>query len=93
MNGRGESDSLILPEKPSKKGCGAPQSAEGVERRRLAKGNLAAQNRVQAQDRRALQRALDRVRQAANQPFVRHHPRQKPSALAAHAGICAGGAG
>jgi hypothetical protein len=25
--------------------------------------------------------------------LVRHHPRQEPSALAAHAGICAGGAG
>jgi hypothetical protein len=24
---------------------------------------------------------------------VRHYPRQEPSALAAHAGICAGGAG
>jgi retron-type reverse transcriptase len=64
MNGRGESDSLIVSEKPPNKGGGVPQPAEGVERRRLAKGNLAEQTRVRAQDRRALQRALDQVRQA-----------------------------
>jgi hypothetical protein len=82
MNGRRESDSLIVSEKLPNKGCGAPQFAEGVERRRLAKGNLVEQTKARAQDWRALQRALDRVRQAANQPFVRHYPRQEPNALA-----------
>jgi RNA-directed DNA polymerase len=65
MNGRRESDSLIVSEKLPNKGCGAPQFAEGVERRRLAKGNLVEQTKARAQDWRALQRALDRVRQAA----------------------------
>jgi hypothetical protein len=65
MNGRRESDSLIVSEKLPNKGCGAPRSAEGVERRRLAKGNRVEQTKARAQDRRTLQRALDRVRQAA----------------------------
>lgn len=40
MNGCGKSDSPIVPVKPSNKGCGAPLSAERVEERGLAKGNL-----------------------------------------------------
>jgi len=40
MNGCGKSDSPIVPEKPSNKGCGALWSAEKVEERRLTKGNL-----------------------------------------------------
>jgi hypothetical protein len=39
MNERGKSDSFIVPKKPPNKGCGAPQSTEGVEGRGLAKGN------------------------------------------------------
>jgi hypothetical protein len=39
MNGRGKSDSLIVPVKLSNKDGGALASAEEVEGRRLAKGN------------------------------------------------------
>ena len=65
MNRGRESDSPIVSEKPSNKGCGAPHPAEKVEKRGLAKGNTAQQNRVRTQDRLALQQALGRVRQAA----------------------------
>ena len=65
MNGGRESDSPIVPGKPSNKGCGAPHPAERVEKRGLAKGNSAQQNRVRTQGRLALQQALGRVRQAA----------------------------
>ena len=65
MYGHGKSDRPIVPEKPSNKGCGAPCTAEGVEERGLAKGNSAQQNRDRAQDRAALQSALDRIRQVS----------------------------
>ena len=39
MNGRGKSDSFIVPRKLPNKGGGAPRSAEGVEGRGLTKGN------------------------------------------------------
>jgi RNA-directed DNA polymerase len=42
-----------------------PRSAEQVAGRGLAKGNSVEQNRDRAQDREALQSALDRIRQAA----------------------------
>jgi hypothetical protein len=45
------------------KACGAPPAAEQQEGRGLAKGNPAQQNRDRAQDRAALQSALDRIRQ------------------------------
>jgi GNAT superfamily N-acetyltransferase len=68
-----------------------------VERRGLAEGNLAEQNRVRTRGRAALHSALGRVRQAARRDPsgtpVRHYSRQEPGALAAHVGICAGGAG
>ena len=44
---------------------GHAETAEVVEGRELAKGNLGERNRVRTQCRDALQRALDRVRQAA----------------------------
>ena len=65
MNGRRESDRPIVPGKPSNKGRGAPGSAERVEGRGLAKGNPAKQTRTRAQNRKDLQNALDRIRQAA----------------------------
>ena len=65
MNGRRESDSLVVPGKPPNNGRGAPRPAEGVEGRGLAKGNSAEQNRSRTQSRNDLQHALDRVRQAA----------------------------
>jgi len=48
------------------KGCGAPRSAEEVEERGLAKGNLVQQNRVRTQWREALRRALEWIRQAVS---------------------------
>jgi hypothetical protein len=64
MNDHGKSDSSILPEKLPNKGRGALRSAEGVEGRELAKGNLVQQNRVRTQWRENLQHALERIRQA-----------------------------
>jgi len=65
MNGHGKSDGLIVPEKLPNKGGGAPRSAEEVEGRESAKGNLVRQNRVRTQRWDALQDALERIRQAA----------------------------
>jgi len=66
VDGRGKSDSPIIPGKPPNKGRGAPRLAEAVEERGLAKGNPVRHDRDRAQDRVALQSALDRVRQAAS---------------------------
>ncbi|MCK5724302.1 MAG: group II intron reverse transcriptase/maturase, partial [Gammaproteobacteria bacterium] len=66
MNGCGKSDSPIVPVKPSNKCCSALQCAERVEERGLTKGNPVRHDRDRAQDRVALQSALDRVRQAAS---------------------------
>ena len=65
MNGSRKSDSFVVPEKPSNNGSGAPQPAEGVEGRRLTKGNPGQQNRRRTQGRGSLHNALDRIRQAA----------------------------
>ena len=66
MNGRGKSDSFVVPPRPSNKdGVAAASSAERVEGRRLLKGNSGEQNRPRVQVRQGLQSALDRVRQAA----------------------------
>ncbi len=94
-NGYRESDSLIVFEKPSNKGRDNKRSAERVERRRLAKGNSSKRNRGQAQNWITLPSELERVRQAACHigTLVRQYLKQEPSALAVHAGICAGGAG
>jgi len=67
MNERGKSDSPILPEKRPNKGCGVPRPAEGVEGRGLAKGNPIRQTRSRTQSQKGLQRALERIRQAAQQ--------------------------
>ena len=64
MNGRGKSDSPILPGKHLNKGCGALQPAEGVEGRGLAKGNPIQQTRSRTQSRKDLQHAVERIRQA-----------------------------
>jgi hypothetical protein len=92
MNGYRESDSFIVSEKPSNKGRDNKRSAERVERRGLAKGNSSKRNRGQAQNWITLPSELERVRQAAG-TLVRQYLKQEPSALAVHAGICAGGAG
>jgi hypothetical protein len=65
MNKRGKSDSPIVPEKLPNKGCGAPQPAEGVEGRGLAKGNPVRQTRSRTQSRKDLQHELGRIRQAS----------------------------
>jgi len=65
MNGSRKSDSFVVPEKCPNKDCGAPQPAEGVEGRRLTKGNSGQQTKRRTQSRESLQHALDRIRQAA----------------------------
>ena len=64
MNERGKSDSPIVPGKLPNKGRGALRSAEGVEGRGLAEGNLFQQPRFRTQSRIGLQHALRRIRQA-----------------------------
>ena len=51
MYGDGKSDRLIVAEKRSNKDCGAPQSAESVERSGLTKGNSFQQTKYQTQCR------------------------------------------
>jgi RNA-directed DNA polymerase len=65
MNGRGKSDSLIVPRKFPNKVRGAPRTAEGMEGRGLAKGNPDQQTRFRTQGRGDLRHALRRIRQAA----------------------------
>ncbi len=64
MNGRRESDSPVVPKKPSNKGRAAARSAERVEERGLAKGNACEQSRLRTQGRESLNQALARIRQA-----------------------------
>ena len=63
MNGRGKSDSSVLPEKPPNN-TGQP-AAEVVEGRELAKGNPPEHNALRTQSRAGAPSALARVRQAA----------------------------
>jgi hypothetical protein len=92
MHGREKSDSSIVPGKPANK-AGEP-AAEPVEGREGAEGNAAQQSGCRTQTRERLSQALGRVREAwPSHRFYVSHPRQEPGALAAHAGICAGGAG
>ena len=95
MHEREKSDSSIVPGKPTNK-AGKPV-AESVEGREGAKGNAGRQSTHRTQGRGSVSQALDRVREAArpwpSARFYVKHPRQEPGALAAHAGICAGGAG
>ncbi len=65
MNGIGKSDRPIVPEKPPNKAAGAPVTAEGVEERGLAKGNLRQFPRGRTQSRGTLKRKLWRIRQVA----------------------------
>lgn len=66
MNGRGKSDSPVVPGKSPNKGEGEKRlPAEGMEGRELAKGNPREQTRTRAQTRQDLQRALERVRAVA----------------------------
>ncbi len=93
MNGYRESDSPIVSEKPSNKTGDNKPVAEKVEKRGLAKGNSVEQNKDRALNRGTLQSEPTRIRQSEFiNNFARHYPRQEPSALVVHAGICAGGA-
>jgi len=66
MNGRGKSDSLVVPAKPANKdGTPAAPSAERAEGRGLAEGNSRERDGTRAQTRLDPQRALERVREAA----------------------------
>ena len=80
---------------PKVRSCRSGRTAEEVEGRRLAKRNLRQQNMLRTQGRASMHNALGRVRQAArpNFRFDVRYSRQEPSALAALAGICAGGPG
>jgi hypothetical protein len=105
MNEHGESDRVVVPEKPPNKeekagASPACESAEEVEERTLAKENLRQQNTHRTQCRERVNRALAWIRRATEErgkPSIslsaarRHHPRQEPSAVVPHAGICAGG--
>src|SRR6266853_111707 len=62
-NGRGKSDSPVVPEKSPNK-AGQPV-AEGMEGRGLAKGNLPQQNASRTPSRKDAPSELERVRQAA----------------------------
>ena len=63
MDGRGKSDSSVVPEKPPNN-AGRPV-AEAVEGRGLAKGNPPERNALRTQSRAGAPSALERVRQAA----------------------------
>jgi len=93
MNGYRESDSPIISEKPSNKTGDNKAVAEKVEKRGLAERNPSKRNKGRSLNRGTLQIELTRIRQSVfTNNFARHYPRQEPSALAVHAGICAGGA-
>src|SRR5512134_3377385 len=77
MNGRGKSDSSVVPRKlPNEAGRPA---AEAVEGRGLAKGNSLEQNAPRTQGRAGASSALERVREAA-----RRDRRQRFTALLHH---------
>jgi RNA-directed DNA polymerase len=63
MNGRGKSDSSVVPQKPPNKARAA--AAEAVEGRGLAKGNSPERNAFRTQSRGDAPSALERVREAA----------------------------
>jgi len=63
VNGRGKSDSPVVPEKPPNN-AGRP-ATEAVEGRGLAKGNSPERNALRTQRRGGASSALERVRQAA----------------------------
>ncbi|MEO6324359.1 MAG: group II intron reverse transcriptase/maturase [Thermoanaerobaculia bacterium] len=77
MNGRGKSDSPVVPTKPSNKAARA--AAERVEGRGLAKGNLPESGACRTQSRESATSALERVRQAA-----KRDRRQRFTALLHH---------
>jgi len=77
MDGRGKSDSLVVPGKPPNNA--EEPAAEVVEGRGLAKGNLPERNVRRTQSRESTPSALERVRQAA-----RRDRKQRFTALLHH---------
>ncbi len=77
MNGRGKSDSSVVPGKPPNKAV--EPAAEVVEGRELAKGNSPERNALRTQGRGGALSALERVRQAA-----RRDRKQRFTALLHH---------
>jgi group II intron reverse transcriptase/maturase len=65
MNGRGKSDSSVVPRKPPNKA--EEPAAEAMEGRGLAKGNPLGQNALRTQSRGGAPSALERIRQAAKE--------------------------
>lgn len=93
MNEYRESDSLIVSRKPPNKTGDNKPVAEEVEKRGLPKGNSVERNKGRTLNRGTLQSESMRIRQRMfYNNSARHYPREEPSALAVHAGICAGGA-
>jgi RNA-directed DNA polymerase len=76
-NGRGKSDSSIIPAKSPNKAEGP--AAEAMEGRELAKGNLPERNALRTPSRESVPSALERVRQAA-----RKDKKQRFTALLHH---------
>ena len=64
-NGRGKSDSSVVPGKPPNRA--EEPAAEAVEGRELAEGKLLEQNALRTPSRAGAQSALERIRQAAQQ--------------------------
>jgi len=63
VNGRGKSDSVVVPEKSPNKAEGP--AAEAMEERTLAEGNSPERNMLRTQSRTGMPSALERVREAA----------------------------
>jgi hypothetical protein len=94
MHDHGKSDSPVVPAKPPNKA----RAAEVVEERGLAEGNTDDPTRSGRRAGSGVPSGLARVREAARvmhpypeARFDARHPRQEPSAVVPHAGICAGG--
>jgi len=86
MNGYRESDSFIVSKKSLNKMRDNKRMAEGMEKRRLVKGNLSRQNRGRALNRVTLQSESDQIRQET----ARKYPRQEPIAVVPLAGSVRG---
>jgi RNA-directed DNA polymerase len=71
MDGRGKSDTPIVPKKPTNKDGGAPPPAELVEGRGVAEGNRVRLSGFRTQCRVSLPSTPNRIRWAASQP-TRH---------------------
>jgi hypothetical protein len=95
MHDREKSDPSVVATKPANKD-GQP-SAEPVERRGGAEGNVRQPSTLRTPSREGVTAGLERIRTAARLKWPRarfavNHPRWEPYALVGHVRICAGGA-